>query len=290
MTQPPAVGPRLIPGLLRAGAVLAASAPVLLKTSGVTAAELVLGICGGIEGAGPSLMTVTPWGNLLSWAELMLPAVLACLLLAAPRHSVALGTAAISAALMLRLPSETHHTDSAGHLPFAPHWAAVTWYAAALIALLLTARSPSSPARPEAVFWALAMAASAVTAGWASLRPASGAAGWVLGTKPAEVLWNHPWAWSCKAEVDGVLIVLVALAAAAGTVATHRARRHITLATAALLGLAALQRAIENLTHGTESALMITGIRWNLLVAAALVVTTLYAERLLRSPASRAPA
>nr|WP_055506616.1 hypothetical protein [Nonomuraea pusilla] len=326
MVWAPQGATRLPGGALRVGAVLAASGPVLLKTSGITLAELTVGVCHGVTGSGPVLATVTPWGRLLSWAELLLPVLLSVLLLTTPRRTTpsrtppgttprtspdttadtrphaspgmprglpsgtasrtVLGVAAVSVVLVLRLlsvalPPVTRSPVTGRFLPVSEPWPAVACYAVAVVALLLAARSPVAGSRPgTAVLWAAAMAACAWTPARLSLQDAT-AFGWVASTTPTEVLWREPWGWSCKAEVDGVLVVLVALAAVGGTALTDRARLGLALATGALLVLAAVVTVALVLVHGSGDllAMAMPYVQWHLIAAAALVAAAATAAR-----------
>jgi hypothetical protein len=98
MAQAPRAETHLPAGALRIGAVLAASGPAILKTSRISAAELNIGICQGTDSVVPFLITMSTWWQLLSWAELLLPVVLAGLLLRASPRTTRLGIAAIVAA------------------------------------------------------------------------------------------------------------------------------------------------------------------------------------------------
>ncbi|WP_326645745.1 hypothetical protein OG884_14095 [Streptosporangium sp. NBC_01755] len=105
--------------------------------------------------------------------------------------------------------------------------------------------------------------------------------GWFAYTPPVELLWKQPGAWACKADVDGVLIVLIALTAAAGGVIASRARRRIALGTGALLVLATFEGFVAALIvvggeHFSDATMM---IRWHLLAAAALVIATTFRDR-----------
>ncbi|MEV0234167.1 hypothetical protein [Nonomuraea sp. NPDC050786] len=289
VAQAPRAETRLHISVFRVGAVLAASAPVILKTSKISAAELTIGVCNGVTGAGPFLLTVGPWGQLLSWAELLLPAVLAGLLLTASRRTTTLGVTAICIVIVLRLFSvfftpEARDPGAGQLLPFAEPWPAMACYVVAVIALLLTARSPLRRARSAAVLWGLAMAASAWTVGRLSLLNGDPISfGWSAYTQSTELLWKQPWGWSCKAEVDGVLIVLIALAAAASTVLTDRMRILAALATSMLLVLAAfegfLMALILSINDRLETA--VPRIQWHLLAAAVLVTATAWRKRAL---------
>ncbi|MEU8321164.1 hypothetical protein AB0C33_22670 [Nonomuraea sp. NPDC048881] len=286
MGQTPHAETNLLAEALRAGAVLAVSGPVILKTSRISAAELNIGICRGADFVVPFLMTTSAWWQLLSWAELLLPVVLAGLLLRASPRTTLFGVAAISAVLSFRmltifLPPGTHPLTGQP-LPADGPWPSILCYAVAIAALLLAARSPLPPARKGALFWAGAIVAAAWTVGRLSLPSGESASfGWFAYTPPAELLWKQPGTWSCKADVDGVLIVLIALAAAAGGVMTGRSRRRVALGIGALLVFAAFEGFVAVLIvaggkYLTGAAMM---IRWHLPVAAALVIATTFQDR-----------
>ncbi|MFF5249978.1 hypothetical protein ACFY3V_37335 [Streptosporangium sp. NPDC000095] len=286
MAQAPHAETHLPAGALRAGAVLAAAGPVLLKTSRISAAELNIEICWGTDSVVPFLMTASPWWQLLSWAELLLPVVLAGLLLRASPRTTLLGIAAICAILAFRLfaiflSSGTHPlTDRP--LPVDEPWPSIVCYVVTIVALLVAARSPLPPARKGIVLWAAAIVAAAWTVGRLSLPSGESTSfGWFAYTPPAELLWKHPGAWSCKADVDGVLIVLIALAAVAGGVMAGRTRRRVARGTGVLLVLATFEGFAAVLIvaggeHLTNATMM---IRWHLLAAAALVIATTFRDR-----------
>ncbi|MET8338789.1 hypothetical protein [Streptosporangium canum] len=277
---------RLPAEALRVGAVLAASGPVVLKTSRVSAAELNVGICWGTDSVAPFLMTMSPWWQLLSWGELLLPVVLAGLLLRASRRTTSLGIAAVCAVLAFRLfaislPPGTHPlTDRP--LPVDGPWPSIVCYTVAIVALLVAARSPLPPARKGTMLWAAAIVAAAWTVGRLSLPTGESTSfGWFAYTPPAKLLWKQPGAWSCKADVDGVLIVLIALAAAAGGVMAARTRRRVALGIGALLLLATFEGfvAVLIVADGEYLADATMMIRWHLLAAAALVIATTFRDR-----------
>jgi hypothetical protein len=221
-------------------------------------------------------LTTSPWWQLLSWVELLLPVVLAGLLLRASPRTTILGVATICAVIAFRmfaisLPPGTQP------LPVDGPWPSIGCYTVAIIALLLAARSPLPPARQGTALWAAATVAAAWTIGRLSLPSGeSPSFGWFAYTPPAELLWKQPGAWACKADVDGVLIVLIALAAAAGGITAGRTRRRITLGTGALLALATFEGfvAVLIVTDGAHLTAATMMIRWHLLAAAALVIMT----------------
>ncbi|AWS47390.1 hypothetical protein [Streptosporangium sp. 'caverna'] len=152
MAQAPYAETPLLAGALRIGAVLAASGPVVLRTSRISAAELSPGICWGTDSLVFFPMTTSPWWQLLSWVELLLPMVLAGLLLRASPRTTSLGVATICAVIAFRifaisLPPGTRP------LPVDGPWPSIGCYIVAVIALLLAARSPLPPARQGTALW-----------------------------------------------------------------------------------------------------------------------------------------
>ncbi|MEU6412717.1 hypothetical protein [Microbispora sp. NPDC046933] len=105
---------------------------------------------------------------------------------------------------------------------------------------------------------------------------AGGFSGWFALPEPRSA-WEFPGLWGCKADADGLLVVLVTLAATAVQVMADRPRRRVALAVAALLVLAAFEAYVPVAIladAGTlwqefqlEASML---IRWHLLVAAAL--------------------
>ncbi|MED7928667.1 hypothetical protein SMD20_30750 [Nonomuraea sp. LP-02] len=288
MTQSSPAETRLPAKALRIGAVLAASGPVILKTSRVSAAELNIGICWGADPVAPVLMTTSPWWQLLSWGELLLPVVLAGLLLCAPRRTTLLGSAAVCAVLGFRLfvislPFDTRPLIDRP-LPVDEPWLSIVCYTVAIVTLLVAARSPlpPPPVRKGIVLWAAAIMAAAWTVGRLSLPTGESTSfGWFASTPPTELLWKRPGAWACKADVDGVLIVLIALAAAAGGVMAGRTQHRVAWGIGALLILAAVEGFVTVLVVGGGEYLAYATkmIRWHLLVAAALVIATTFRDR-----------
>ncbi|GAA0405743.1 hypothetical protein GCM10009530_67380 [Microbispora corallina] len=275
-------------------AVLAASGPVVTRSFRLGPADMYGMICWGREDQAFFLPRPITW-ELVSWADLLLPAVLAGLLLRPSRWTAALGTVALCGVLALRI-LVTVRAPGAGPLtggltpagpftdglpPAGPLWTAALCSATAT-ALLWTAarRPPRSLPWPELALWAAAVVAAAWTAVRISLIPGDESVssfGWSASGDPV-TLWNYPVLWSCKADADGLPVVLVALAATASAVLTDGTRRRIALAAAALLGVAAVEGFVpvalladgERLREAAqvEAAML---IRWNLAVAAVLV-------------------
>ncbi|GAA3440757.1 hypothetical protein GCM10018955_01950 [Planomonospora venezuelensis] len=235
--------------------------------------------------AGPFFPMRGPGWEVLSWAEVLLPVALAALLLRAPRRTTSLGITAVCVVLTYRtlvviLPPGTDPVTGRPLSGEGP-WLSIACYAAAVAALLLSARSPLPPVRKGALLWAAATVAASWTIGRLSLPGGEFTSfGWFAST-PAELLWRQPGAWSCKADADGLLIVLLALTAAAGTAMAARSRRRITLGTAVLLTLAAFEGFVWVLIigggqHFADATMM---IRWHLLLAAALIAAGAFRDR-----------
>ncbi|MFC4061286.1 hypothetical protein ACFOWE_23555 [Planomonospora corallina] len=226
-----------------------------------------------------------PGWEVLSWAEVLLPVVLTALLLRAPRRTTSLGIAAVCVVIAYRmlvviLPPGTDPVTGRPLNVDSP-WPSIACYALAVVALLLAARSPSSPARRGTLLWAAATVAAAWTIGRLSLPgERSSSFGWIA-SAPAELLWKRPGGWSCKADADGLLIVLLALTAAAGTVMAVRSRRRVALGIAVLLVLAAFEGFVWILLIGggrylADATMM---IRWHLLLAAVLLTASALRDR-----------
>ncbi|MFC0862274.1 NUDIX domain-containing protein [Sphaerimonospora cavernae] len=162
-------------------------------------------------------------------------------------------------------------------------------YGAAFLMLLLAApRSPRPRAGKEVDLWAAAVVAAArapVRLSLMSPGETGTSFGWTAYTAPRS-LWSDPALWGCKADSDGLLVVLVTLAATASGVLAGRMRRRLTLAIGALLILAAFEAYVpavilldaDKLRQEPQlDASML--IRWHLVVAAALVATAAFVVR-----------
>lgn len=178
-------------------------------------------ICWRLPPADPFFLSRTTTWGLLSLTELVLPVILAGLLVLSCRWTVALGAVAVLAVLAYRLLVTVRGVD-----PFARElleqspWPSIVCYGTAFLMLLAAAPQPRPRAGKEVVAWTAAAAAAA----WVSARlplvlhgEENGLFGWVAYTEPRS-LWNFPMLWSCKADVDGLLVVVVALVATASTV------------------------------------------------------------------------
>ncbi|MBE3015661.1 hypothetical protein IL992_41840 [Microbispora sp. NEAU-D428] len=278
---------------LRFGTVLAASGPVVLRAFALGPADMDGTICWRLPATVPLYLSRTTTWGLLSLAELLLPAILAGLLLLSSRWTVPLGAVAVLAVLAFRL-LVTLRVVFAGRLLEQSPWPSIVCYGAAFLMLLAVTPSPRPRAGKEVVFWT----ATAGAAAWMAARlpvllrgEANGLFGWVAYGEPRS-LWNFPVLWSCKADVDGLLVVLVALVATASSVLADRARHRLLLATATLLVIAALEGYVpavilmdtEKLRQEFQFETTML-IRWHLLIAAALVVAAAFAVRPVRPDA-----
>ncbi|MBG0818170.1 hypothetical protein [Planomonospora sp. ID82291] len=287
MTQAPQTKTPLPTGALRFGAVLAASGPVVLRSTGISMAELSVGVCYKID---PDLLHVAAitWWWPVFWTQLLLPVLLAGLLLRLPHRATSPGITAVCAVLTLRLVATAvplgAPSPPPGHtLPVESLWPSVICYCLAVAALLLAARAPAPPVRRGVLLWAAAVAAAAWTAGRLTLAQSDASSfGW-FAYMPPELMWKQPGAWSCKADVDGVLVVLVALVAAADALTAERLRRGVTLGFAALLVLGTFEGFVAALilwpARYFDLAVAAMFIRWHLLAVAALTVAAAYRER-----------
>lgn len=295
---------RLPAGALRVGAVLAASGPVILRVFRLGPADMNGMICWGKMDVSPFLPPRSTGWELLSWAELLLPVVLAGLLLRASRRTTSLGVTVVCAVLAFRLLAMSFSADihplTGQPLPVGGPWPPVICYSVTITALLLAARSPLPSARKGTLLWAAAAVAAAWTIGRLSLRDGGSlpSFGWFAYIPSESLLWGQPGMWSCKADADGLLIVLLALAAATGSVLPDRPRRRVALGVGALLALAAFKGfvAVLILLDGAtlEDELHLDAtmmIRWHLLVAAMFVIATTFRKQApsAKWPLTRAP-
>ncbi|MFD8533055.1 hypothetical protein ACFV0L_37155 [Streptosporangium canum] len=273
---------------LRFGAVLAAAGPVILAAFEV-GRESVGWFCFGAD-FGPSALESTSW-ELRFWAELLLPAVLAGLLLRGPRRATLTAVSAVGSVLALGLvtavflPGTDPCTGQA--LPVVLPWYLIVCYMGAAASLVLAARSPLPPVRHGVVLWAVAAAAAAWTVVICRLPVAADdfpAPGLVY--EASESFWDAPEMWAFTAEVIGLPIVIVALAAAAKGAAPGRWGRLTGAGVGVFLLLFALIDLVAHVSrYGSDfSVHPATLVRWPLLLAAVL---TLLATRRRQEPASR---
>ncbi|WP_219498799.1 hypothetical protein [Nonomuraea ceibae] len=224
-------------GALRAGAVLAASGPVILTTFGIGrpgtgwfCAPTVL-----TAPDGPTSLTVPtapdgPYalggahlpGELLFWGVLLLPVAVAWLLLRGSRRATLAAVAAVGVVLAyglgtaFLLPGPDPCTGLARAAE--PPWLLIGCYPVAAAAALLTASRSARPRRPyRIVLWLLAVGAAAWGPAFHRLTPVVHEERllhtvyvWTRGT-----FWDDLTQWSVDAGVIGLPVVLVALAATA---------------------------------------------------------------------------
>ncbi|MFI7225881.1 hypothetical protein ACIBO5_21915 [Nonomuraea angiospora] len=290
MTQEPA--PSLKAALLRIGAVVAASGPVILTAFGV-GRQSVGWFCfspapapyppeGPYELAGPyslvgpaGLGVYAPDdlpGELLFWAVLLLPIVVAGLVLNGSRRATFTAVAAIAAVLAyglvvaFLLPGPDPCTEREHAV--TPPWLLIISYPVAAGALLPTARS----ALPRRKYGMFLWAGAAVAAAWAAMFhrvPASYGKfmGVVYVTEGSS--WDGLAWWFGDADKIGLPVVIVALAATAPTLWKRTAG---TAAAAALL-LFVLLDLVTYISCQSDAfgVLFADSVRWRLLLAAVLV-------------------
>ncbi|MEV4575374.1 hypothetical protein AB0K16_19175 [Nonomuraea jabiensis] len=229
--------------LLRFGAVVAASGPVILTTFGVgrqsvgwfcsTAAPAFYPREGPYALVGPSgLGLYAPDdlpGELLFWAVLLLPIAVAALVLNGLRRATLAAVATIAAVLAYGLvvafvlpgPDPCTGREHA----VAPPWPLIISYPPAAGALLLAARSSPPRGKYGMILWV----GAAVAAAWAAMfhrlpamydRFLS-----VVYVTKAGSSWDGLAWWSSDADKIGLPVVIVALAAAATATAPTRWKR-----------------------------------------------------------------
>ncbi|MFC4584810.1 hypothetical protein [Sphaerisporangium corydalis] len=301
MTQASEAGsaPR-IAAALRFGAALTTAGPVLLAVSGL-GRQTKEWFCSGpwIE---PAAAQTAAW-ELTNWAGLLLPAVLAGLLLHGPRRSNAIALSAIGSVLALELWSAVvwPGTDlcTGEPLPIALPWTTIGCYLAAMVSLLLVARSPWPSGRHRTVLWAAAAAASAWWTATCRLPSIPQPTDRTLRVvyEPAGSVWDAALYWIWDAETAGLPLMVVVLAAAASAAAPGRAGRWAgAVAAGILLAIASADVAAIAATGHYVKALNPGLVGWHLVLAALLVVAAIRRRRLtvprfdgLRSLWSRIP-
>ncbi|MFC4533835.1 hypothetical protein [Sphaerisporangium dianthi] len=227
----------------------------------------------------------------LFWARPLLPVVVACLLLRWPGKATGASVCAIGAALALALVTVAGMpgTDpcTGTDLAFSPPWILIACYAAAVVSLIAAASSPPPPARRGVLLWVPAAAVAGWTAA-ACRTPVIDVGPLVAGVvhtpdTPLDVVWL----WASTADVAGLPVVIVALAAAAtGTVSARWGRLagtaagvfFVLLSLRVLLSLHDLVWIVGYLAD--DLAELPREVHWHLLLAAALtVVATVRAYR-----------
>ncbi|MFI6602752.1 hypothetical protein ACIBHX_41420 [Nonomuraea sp. NPDC050536] len=290
MMQEPAAGALSpVAAVPRFGAVLAASGPVILTTFGL-GRQSVGWFCSATNSdpysvEGPYALETLP-GELLFWSVLLLPVVVAGLLLRGSRRAMLTAVAAVGAVLVFGLitafllPGPDPCTGQERAL--VPPWLLIVCYPVAVMALVLAARSPL-PRRPYGIIlWAGAVGAAA----WAAMfdRCMITYDRFVVGViylEAPESSWDGLARWSGEADVIGLPVVLVALAAAVrATIPIRWGRLAGTAAAVALL----LFPLLDVATYATQYSddfqmLFLDSVRWPLLVAAALVASAVWSLR-----------
>ncbi|SDK74970.1 hypothetical protein [Nonomuraea jiangxiensis] len=287
MTQEPAAeasSPVTAAAVLRFGAVLAASGPVLLTAFGI-GRQSVGWFCSSPASApyppdGPYALVNLP-AEVLFWAVLLLPVVVAGLLLLGSRRATLAAAAVIAAVLVYGLvtaylvPGLDPCTGQ--ERAAVPPWLLIVCYPMAVMALLAASRRPLTRSRHGIILWAGAAGAAA----WAALFHRCAITyderglTFVFVTFPKSFLDDLSW-WSGSADAIGLPVVLVALAATAqATVPVRRERSPATVAAAALLLFPLLDLAAY-LTYDSDDYELpfIDSVRWPLLLAALLVAST----------------
>ncbi len=298
MQEPAAEALSPVAAVQRFGAVLAASGPVILTTFGV-GRQSVGWFCSATgfdpySVEGPYALESVP-GELLFWGVLLLPVVVVGLVLRGSRRAVLTAVAAVGTVLAFGLvtafllgPDPCTGQERAVVLP----WLLIVCYPVAAMALLLAARSPL-PRRPYGIIlWAGAVGAAA----WAAIfhRCMITYDMYVVGViyvDTPESPWDGLARWSGEADVIGLPVVLVALAATARAISSLRWGRLAGTATAvALLLFPLLDVATYAAQYSDDFQILFSdSVRWPLLVAAALVASAAWSLRVRISWAGTVP-
>ncbi|WP_214413292.1 hypothetical protein [Sphaerisporangium fuscum] len=284
---------------LHFAAVLAAAGPVLLPAFGV-GRESAAWFWAGAD-AGPFALDSGPWETLF-WSELLLPVVLAGLLLRPPRRATTIAVSAVGAVLALGLFTAIvlPGTDPCdGHMPaITPPWLLIVCCALATAALLAAGRSPLSvPRRPVA-----AWTAAVCLAGWTPFSCripiftpdhdySEAYAIPTLGVQGPGLIYEVAWpAQVSDADLLGLPVVVVALAAACAALSSRWARPAAVGAGLVLAGFALLDIVAYLSCYGTDVAQLPSLIKWHLIVAGAITaLPTPKPARTLRRLWSRIP-
>ncbi|MET7333339.1 hypothetical protein [Nonomuraea sp. NPDC005650] len=296
MQDPAAYTPSPKAVLLRFGAVVAASGPVILTTFGVgrqsvgwfcsSAAPAPYSMEGPYELEGPYSLA-GPYGlgvyapddlpgELLFWAVLLLPIAVAGLVLNGSRRATLTAVAAIATVLAyglvvaFLLPGPDPCTGREHTV--APPWLLIISYPMAAGALFLAARSPLPRRKYGMIFWA----GAAVAAGWAAMfhRLPATYDRFLGAVYVAEASsWDGLAWWSSDADTIGLPVVIVAMAAAATATAPTLWKRTVGIATAAALLFFVLLDIVTYLSRESDpfGLLFADSVRWRLLLAAVLV-------------------
>jgi hypothetical protein len=291
VTQEPTAEARSsVAAVLRFGAVLAASGPVILTTYGIGRQSLGW-FCSATNSApypleGPYALENMP-GELLFWGVLLLPVVVAGLLPCGSRRATLTAVAAIGTVLAFGLvtafllPGPDPCTGQ--ERAVVPPWPLIVCYPVAAGALLLAARSPLSRRRYGIVLWAGAVGAAAWAAMFHRLTVITygGRVSNVVYVAVApESSWDGLAWWSGDARI-GLPVVLVTLATAAkATASTRWGRLAGTTAAAALLISPLLDVATYTSQSSGDFPISFTdSVRWHLLLAAVLVASATWSPR-----------
>ncbi|GGO79262.1 hypothetical protein [Nonomuraea cavernae] len=276
MPGPAAEAPSPAAAVLRLGAVLAASGPVILTTFGV-GRQSVGWFCSVTDTApyqveGPYALENVP-GELLFWGVLLLPVVVAGLLLRGSRRATLTAVAAVGAVLAFGLvtafllpgPDPCTGQDRA----VVPPWPLIVCYPVAAGALRLAARSPLPRRRHGFILWAGAVVAAAWTPMFHRWTVASDnrlLSGVYI--QISESFWDDLAWWTCEADGIGLPVVLVVLAATANVTASIRWGRLAGTAAAAALLLFPLLDVVTYISQysgDVEMTPFVDSIRWPLL-------------------------
>ncbi|WP_326820130.1 hypothetical protein [Streptosporangium sp. NBC_01756] len=289
MTQEPAAEVRSSAAVLRFGAVLAVSGPVILTTFGV-GRQSVGWFCSATGPApypmeGPYALENVP-GELLFWGVLLLPVVMAALLLRGSRRATLTAVAAVGVVLAFGLfiafllPGPDPCTGQ--ERVAVPPWPLIVCYPVAG-ALLLAARPPLPPRWHGIILWAGAVGAAAWAAAFHRFPVTFGRSFTVVyaSIEAPESFWDDLAWWSGDADRIGLPVVLVALATAARAAASARWERSAGSAAAVVLLLFPLRDVVAYVRWygGDFQTSLVDSVRWHLLLAAVLVASAVWSPR-----------
>ncbi|WP_440089367.1 hypothetical protein [Streptosporangium sp. LJ11] len=240
---------------------------------------------------GPYALVSVP-GELLFWGVLLLPVVVAGLLLRGSRRATLTAVAAVGAVLAFGLfiafllPGPDPCTGQ--ERMAVPPWPLIVCYSVVAGALLLAARSPLHRRPPpprwhETIMWTGAVGAAAWAAAFHRFPVTFGSFLTVVYTdaEAPESFWNDLAWWSGCADMIGLPVVLVALAATARAAASARWERPAGTAVAAVLLLFPLLDVVEYVRwYGEDIQIpLVDSVRWHLLLAAVLVASAVWSPR-----------
>ncbi|MEV6868008.1 hypothetical protein AB0M44_44370 [Streptosporangium subroseum] len=257
---------------LRFGAVLAASGPLILTAFEVGGKSTVTIVCVGPTSDPPALESAL-W-ELLFWAKLLLPVVLAGLVLRMPRRATLTAVSAVGAVLALGLFTAIFLPGTAPcgvwEFPVMLPWSLIVCYPVAAVSLALAARSPLSRTEHGGALWTLAVAAATWTAvTWDLPTVTDDVLAPGLRYEASEPFWDAPEVWVSEAYVIGLPVMIVALAAAVKGASAQWGR----LAGALLLVFALLDAVVQfSCYKGAFQGHPVDLVRWPLLLTAVLVV------------------